>query len=94
MIAFLVFLALMIALIVGCVRTSMYLYSQKWTEYLSEHQLVTLNQEASLGERASKLRRDQPDVGMSECMHRVVGISLGIVGGIVLLTILFFNVVV
>jgi hypothetical protein len=94
MIAFLVFLALMIAFIVGCVRISMYLHSQKWAEYLSEHQLVTLNQEASLGERSSKQRRDQPDVGMSECVQRVVGISVGIVGGIVLLTIVFFNVVV
>lgn len=93
MIAFLVFLALMIAFIVGSVCTSMYLYMRNWEGYPAEHQFVTLNEEAFLEERFERQRRNQVDGGILECAPRVVGTSLGIIAVLVLLTILFFNVI-
>ncbi len=93
MIAFLVFLALMIAFIVGCVCISMRFYLSKKTGYLQGRQLVTMSQTAFIGERSSKQRRDKLDRGMNECALRVFGIGLGIVTVMLILIIAFFSVV-
>ena len=91
MIAFLVFLTVMAAFIVGSVCISMYLYKRSCTPYPAEHQLVTLNQEAFLGTRPYKQRRGEYDMGMSRCVRNVVGVSLAIVAGMLVLILAFLN---
>jgi hypothetical protein len=91
MIAFLVFLALMIACIVGGVRLSMYLYRTTGTRYLSEQQLVTLSQEAFVADGSCKPRKIEVDMGMRDCAQRVGVISLGVVSVMILLIVMFVN---
>ena len=94
MIAFLAFCTLTIAFFVGSVFISMCLRSRNRTKYRRGHQVVTLGQEAFIEEeRAYKRRRDQFEVGMGECVQRVVGIGLGVVAVLVLIIVVFFNVV-
>jgi hypothetical protein len=90
MIAFLVFLAVMVAFIVGCVCISMSLSSSNATGCLQGQQLATVSQVPFVKERPYKQRRGQPDMGMSECALRVFGISLGIVIVMLVLVITFF----
>jgi hypothetical protein len=90
MIAFLVFLALMIAFIVGSVCVSMRFYLSKKTGYPQGRQLVTMSQTAFIGERSSKQCRNKLDWGMNECAWRVCGISLGVVTVMLFLIITFF----
>lgn len=92
MIAFLVFFALMIAFIVGCVCISMYLGASNGTEYPSRNrrpQFVSLHQEAVIRGRSAK--GATPNVGMLECAWRVAAISLGVVGVVVVLVIAFLS---
>jgi hypothetical protein len=83
MIAFLVFLALMIAFIVGCVYISMHLYTEK-------HELVTLGRGAVV-RRSYKRRRNAYEIGMGECVRRVGSISLGVLAVMILLIVMFVN---
>ena len=91
MIAFLIFVALMIACIVGSVCISMRLYLPDLMRYLQKHQLVTLEQEALVGGRSGKQRK--LDIRMDECVQRVSGISLIVVGIVLLLVIGFLSAV-
>lgn len=88
MIAFLVFLALMTALIVGGFCISMYLYVSNRTVY----EVVSLRQSALIGRKLYKQRRDQVDMGMRECLWRVSGVTLGIGAVILFLIVVIFNV--
>jgi hypothetical protein len=92
MIAFLVFLAVMVAFIVGCVCISMYLSSSNATGCLQGQQLVTVSQVPFREERSYKQRRGKPDMGMNECARRVLSISLGIVIVMLVLVIAFFSI--
>jgi hypothetical protein len=92
MIAFLVFLALMIAFIVGSACISMYLFRLNWTGYVQTRprQLVTLSQVASIEEGVYRPRRSRLETGMNQCVWRTVGISLALVTVVLFLIIAFF----
>lgn len=90
MIAFLIFLALMMAFLVGSACISMYLFLPNWTGYLQEHQLVTLNQEASIEERSGRRQKIEfSDMGMGACVRCVAGIGLGILAVMFVIVIMF-----
>jgi hypothetical protein len=91
MIAFLAFIALMIAFIVGCVCISMYLYGRNLAGYSENHKLVTLSQEAFVQGRSYKRRSNASEIGIGECMRRVGSISLGVVTIMILLIVMFVN---
>jgi hypothetical protein len=92
MIAFLVFLALMIACIIGCVCISMRFYSLKRTRCLQGRQLVTLSQEAFIEERSRERCRGEPEVHMNDYVWRVCGIALAIVTVMFVLVVAIFRV--
>ena len=88
MIAFLVFLALMVAFIVACVCISMRLGASHSVEYPSRHQIVSLHQEAFIEGRLDKQDQRRLDMGMGECVRRVIGLGLLVVGVVVVLVVL------
>jgi hypothetical protein len=96
MVAFLVFIALMIVSIVGGIWISMYLYRPDGTRCLSEHQCVTLNQEVAMegrpyNQRRRRRRMKADNIGMRECACRVGSVCVGVLAVMILLIVMFLN---
>jgi len=91
MIAFLIFLALLVALIVGGVFSSVSLYTPKRTKSVPEQRLVALKQEVFGGGRFSRQQRRMLNMGVGEFLLRLIVITMAIVALMLLLIIAFFN---
>lgn len=91
MIAFLVFLILMIAFSVGFVRISMYLYTRNCLGHSGNHQSVTLKQGAFIARSSYKERRSVSEIGMGQCLRRIGGISVVVLATMILLIMVFVN---
>ena len=91
MLGFLIFVALVITFLIGSACISIHVFSSNQPGYPQEHELVRLNQEASVMPTSRQQRECRfGSMEMADCVRRFLGVTLAIVALVLFLVIAFF----